>query len=137
MTLTEPDRIAHALQDARTIAVVGMTDNLAKAGGYVPEYLIGAGYTVIAIHPTKTDVQGCVTYPSLDDIPDDVTVELIDVFRPSNEMPAIARQALRLKPQTFWMQQGLRNDEARALLEAAGVRVIEDRCAMVEHRALH
>jgi predicted CoA-binding protein len=128
--------MADALRSARTIAVVGMTDNLRKAGGYVPEYLIEAGYTVIAIHPAKTDVQGCETYSSLDDVPEDTEIDLINVFRPSEEMPDIARQALRLRPATFWMQQDLCNAEARALLEGEDIVVIEDACVMVEHRRL-
>lgn len=128
--------IRRALTESQTIVVVGMTDDLRKAGGYVPEYLIGAGYDVIAVHPTKRDVQGRPTYPTLDAVPDACRPDLIDVFRPSAEMPALAAQARRLAPRYFWMQLGLRNAEARRLLEAQGINAIEDRCTMAEHAAL-
>lgn len=133
--MADTDPIGAALATTQCIAVVGMTDNLQKPGGYVAEYLIQAGFDVLAIHPTKTAVQGRPTYASLDAIPEGTRVDLIDVFRPAAEMPGIARQALRLRPHTFWMQLGLQNAEARALLEAEGITVIEDRCTMVEHRA--
>lgn len=135
--MNERDTIDHTLREAKTVAVVGMSDNTGKPAGYVPAYLIGAGYDVIAVNPTKDDIQGRPTYDSLDDIPADVTVDVVDVFRPAAEIPGIARQALRLKPKTFWMQQGLRSAEARTLLEAEGIAVVEDHCMLAEHKRRH
>ena len=96
-------------------------------------YLIKAGYDVIPVHPVRKNVWGLTTYASLADIPR--PVDLVDVFRAPQYCPDHAREALAMspRPKVFWMQLGIRSEEAVALLAEQGVIVVEDACLMVDH----
>ncbi|HTI27052.1 MAG TPA: CoA-binding protein [Kutzneria sp.] len=122
------------LSSARTIAVVGLSTQPWKAAHSVPASLKAAGYTVIPVHPTATEILGEKAYRSLLDIP--VHVDIVDVFRPADETPAIAEQAVQIKAGALWLQLGIANDQARSIAEAAGLTYIEDRCIAVERSML-
>ena len=126
--------IKDLLSSARTIAVVGLSTQPWKAAHSVPASLKAAGYTVIPVHPTATEILGEKAYRSLLDIP--VHVDIVDVFRPADETPAIAEQAVQIKAGALWLQLGIANDEARSIAEAAGLTYIEDRCIAVERSML-
>ena len=126
--------IKDLLSSARTIAVVGLSTQPWKAAHSVPASLKAAGYAVIPVHPTATEILGEKAYRSLLDIP--VHVDIVDVFRPADETPAIAEQAVQIKAGALWLQLGIANDQARSIAEAAGLTYIEDRCIAVERSML-
>lgn len=127
----------------KVIAVVGASKNPEKEANSVPDYLIGHGYTIIPVNPTADMVLGLKAYPSLADIPADLAkrVEVVEVFRPSEELPEVARQVAEMKkktgrPYVFWGQLGLENDEAKRILGEAKVDFVMDKCMRVEHAAM-
>lgn len=127
----------------KVIAVVGASKNPEKDAFTVPAYLQENGYTIIPVNPTTDSINGVKTYATLGGIPEDVAkrVEVVDVFRPSEELPQVARQVAEMKEKTgrpfvFWGQQGLENEEAKEILTGAGVDYVMDRCMRVEHRLM-
>lgn len=129
--------IRRHLAAAKTIAVVGMSDNPAKASRGVAGYLMRAGYRIIPVNPTLTHpVFGEQPYARLTDIPPDITIDIIDVFRRSVDIPAVAESALQRPAPLFWMQLGIANADAAKKLIAAGFDVIQDRCIKIDHAAL-
>lgn len=114
----------------RTVAVVGMSTNPDKAAHGVPRALQAAGFRIIPVHPSADEIAGEKAYPRLADIPE--PVDIVDVFRPADEAPGIARQAVDIGAKVLWLQLGLRSDEARAIAEDAGLDYVEDRCMAVE-----
>jgi predicted CoA-binding protein len=127
----------------RVIAVVGASKNPEKEANSVPAYLQEHGYTIIPVNPTTDLVNGQKSYPSLAEIPDELAkrVEVVDVFRPSEELPAVARQVVDMKKKTgrpfvFWGQLALENEEAKRILADAKVDYVMDKCMRVEHRIM-
>jgi uncharacterized protein len=125
----------------RVIAVVGASKNPEKDANTVPVYLQEHGYTIVPVNPTADVINGLKVYPSLADIPDDLAgkVEVVDVFRPSEEFPQVAKQVVEMKrrtgrPYVFWGQLGLENEEAKKILTDAEVEFVMDKCMRVEHR---
>jgi uncharacterized protein len=132
---------AEALARHKVMAVVGASKNPEKDAHTVPLYMKEHGYTVIPINPTAPEIVGEKAYPSLADLPLELaqSVELVDVFRPSEELPQVARQVLELKSRTgmpviFWAQLGLQSDEAASLLQEGGVPYVMDACMRVVHK---
>ena len=120
------------LEQASTIAVVGMSTDPAKPGNHVPAQLRDAGFRIIPVNPTADSVLDEKAYASLDDVSEDIDV--VEVFRPASEAPAIAKQAVAMGAKAVWLQQGLVSDEARDIVERAGLAYVEDRCMGVEQR---
>jgi uncharacterized protein len=127
----------------RVIAVVGASKNPEKEAYTVPAYLRDHGYTVIPVNPTTDSIDGTKTYPSLGDIPPELasTVEVVEVFRPSEELPEVARQVVAMKAKTgrpfvFWGQLHLENEEAKKVLTEAKVEYVMDKCMRIEHQML-
>ena len=117
------------LSEARTIAVVGASRDPSKAGGSVPEGLQARGFRVIPVNPYADTLFGERVYRTLLDIPE--TVDLVDVFRPSEDTPEIARQAAAVGARALWLQLDIRSDEARRIAEEAGMDYVEDECTAV------
>lgn len=130
------DELKALLEKVKTIAILGAKDKPGQAVNTVGQYLIDAGYTVIPVHPARTNVWGLPTFKTLADIPH--PVDLVDVFRAPQYCPDHANEVLSLPslPQCFWMQSGITSQEATELLKAKGVTVVQDTCTMVEHRRL-
>jgi hypothetical protein len=122
------------LRELRSIAVVGLSRDPSKPAHAIPARLQGAGFRIIPVNAQVDSLLGEKAYPSLRDIPE--PVEVVLVFRPSAEAPAIARDAVAIGAKALWLQTGLASDEARATAEAAGLLYVEDRCIGVE-RAVH
>ena len=127
----------------RVIAVVGASKNPEKEAFTVPDYLLKHGYTVIPVNPTTDSVNGLKAYPSLAEMPDEIArkVEVVDVFRPSEEFPEVARQVAVMRTRTgrpfvFWGQLGLENEEAKRILRDARIDYVMNRCMRVEHGRL-
>jgi len=121
------DRI---LAEARTIAVVGISDKPDRPSHAVARYLQERGYRIIPVNPAFKEVLGEKAYPSLSEVPG--RVDLVDVFRKSADVLPIAEEAVRSRARFFWMQEGVVNEEARERLEEAGIPVVMDRCVKKE-----
>jgi predicted CoA-binding protein len=131
------------MKNYRTIAVVGASKNPEKEANTVPAYLQEHGYTIIPVNPTADMVNGLKAYPSLADIPAELAknVEVVDVFRPSEEFPRVAKQVVEMKENTgrpfvFWGQLGLENEEAKKILADAKIDYVMDKCMRIEHKTL-
>jgi predicted CoA-binding protein len=129
----EAERIDRILETCRTVAVVGLSPQPERDSHRVARYLQEVGYRIIPVNPRAAEVLGERSYANLDEVPGEV--DLVDVFRRPEEIPGIADSALRKGVRAFWMQLGIRHPEAARRLREAGIDVVEDRCALVEHRA--
>jgi predicted CoA-binding protein len=118
------------LRDFRTIAVVGLSRDPAKAAHAIPARMQQAGFRVIPVNPNLESVLGEKAYEALKDVPE--PIEVVLVFRPSAEALAIARDAVAVGAKALWLQQGITSEEARSIAEAAGLLYVEDRCMGVE-----
>jgi uncharacterized protein len=123
--------IQRVLHNARTIAIVGLSANELRASNFVGFYLKRHGYRVIPVNPRETEILGEVTYPSLPDVPE--PVDIVNVFRAPDALPAIARDAVAIKAGALWCQFGVINEEGAQIAEEGGVPVIMDRCLKIEH----
>ncbi len=120
----------------KSVAIVGASRDPAKDSHKVSKYLKERGYRIIPINPAATEILGEKCYPSLSAAP---PADIVDVFRPSSEVMAIAREAVATKqkcgkPLVFWMQLGIENEQARILLEREGIFVVENKCMMKEKK---
>jgi uncharacterized protein len=132
--LTTDDDIRSFLSAAKSIAVLGLSPKPDRDSYKVAAYLQQSGYRILPVRPAQAEILGEKAYASLNDIPD--PVDIIDVFRSSDQVLPHAHEALRLKPKVFWMQEGIENQEAAALLTASGIHVVMDRCIKHEHARL-
>ena len=131
MTNTDPETI---VEEARTVAVVGLSDDPEKASHEVGEYLKEQGYHVIPVNPNEEEVLGERAYDTVEEIPEEVDV--VDVFLPPDKTPEIAEDAVRAGAKTLWLQEGITNEEARQIAEEGGLGYIEDRCMKKTHQSL-
>ena len=125
------------LAETRTIAVVGASQNPARPSHEIYSYLLSTGeYQVYPVNPTITEIDGAQVYPQLADLP--VVPDMVDVFRRRDDLPAVLAETLALKqrPKTLWLQQGLWHEQVGRDAEAAGMQVVMDRCLMVDHARL-
>jgi predicted CoA-binding protein len=124
------DRIGKILDEAKTVAVVGISDKPDRPSHAVAKYLQERGYKVIPVNPMLTQVLGEKAFRSLSEIPG--KVDLVDVFRKSEDVPQVAEEAVRAGARFFWMQEGVVSDRAREILDAAGIPWVMDRCVKKE-----
>ena len=120
---------AEVLASARTIAVVGASRDPRKAGGSVPEGLQRRGFRIIPINPFADVLFGERVYRSLAEVPE--KIDLVDVFRPADDAPEIARQAVAIGAKALWLQEDIRSEEARRIAEEGGLDYVEDECTAV------
>ena len=137
--ITSSDEIGNLLNETRTIAVLGIKTE-AQAGQpafYVPRYLQNAGFEIIPVpvyYPQVTRILGQHVYRRLVDIP--IDIDLVNVFRLSQDVPPHVEDILAKMPKAVWLQSGIRNDAVAETLAKAGIKVVQDRCLMVNHRGL-
>lgn len=129
------------IEDSRTIAVVGASNNPVRPSLFVATYFNSRGKRIIPVNPMLVGqaLFGVPFVASLSDIPGDEAVDMVDIFRKSEDVPAIVDEALaHLMPglRTIWMQYGVRHEEAAAKARAAGLEVVQDRCPKVDHMRL-
>ncbi len=117
---------------ARTIAVVGLSDNPSKPSHYVSAYMQRHGYKILPVNPSVETVLGEKSYASLTELP--LKPDVVNVFRVASMIPAIVDEMLMLGLRDLWVQAGIVNAEAAERAEAGGMHVVMDRCIMVEHR---
>ena len=131
--MNDPEKIRSALESARTIAVVGCSPNPDRPSNAVARYLMEQGYRVIPVNPGHSRILGEACYRSLREIPAEVDLDIVDVFRRSDQVAPVAEQAVARGARFFFMQQGVVDPASARLLEAAGIPVAMDRCILVEH----
>jgi predicted CoA-binding protein len=137
------DNAKEILAQYRTVAVVGISRDSSKDSYRVGEYLKNHGFHIIPINPFADEILGEKCYKSLSDMPPEIqkTIEIVDIFRPSEDVQTIVDQALQLrklygKPHVIWMQLGIVNEQAAEKARNAGLTVVMNRCMMQEHRHL-
>ena len=123
-----------ALQAARVIAVVGLSNDRSRPAYSVARYLQAAGYRIIPVNPNETEVLGERAYPDLPSVPEQV--DIVDLFRRSSAVAAHVDEAIRTGAGLIWYQLGVYDDVAAERARAAGIGVVEGRCLAVEHRRL-
>jgi predicted CoA-binding protein len=128
-----PGERKRILDSTRSIAVVGASSNPARASNFVLTYLKSSvcDFDLYPINPGEHEILGLSVYPSLADLP--VTPDLVSVFRRAEDCPAVAREAIEAGARTLWLQLGIWSEEAARIATAAGLNVVMDRCAKIEH----
>ena len=127
----DPLTIQRLLNTAKTIAIVGLSNNPLRASYFVGYYLKRHGYRVIPVNPRESEILGETSYDSLSEVTDHV--DIVNVFRAPDALPGIAREAVEIGADAVWTQFGVINDEGAQIAEDGGVTVIMDRCLKVEH----
>lgn len=128
--------MAALLAGARSVAVVGLSPNPGRPSHSVARYLQRAGYRIIPINPHATDVLGERSYPTLTHAAALHAIDIVDVFRRSEYVLDLVREAIPLAPRLIWLQEGVRDEAAAALSQAAGIPFVMDRCLAVVHQRL-
>ena len=118
----------------RTVAVIGMSKHSSKAAHYVPKYLIDNGYDVTPVNPTAEKILNISCYDSVSEI--EGPVDIIDVFRPSEQISSIIGDCIEKKPKVIWLQEGIHDFESEELARKAGILVVFNRCMLAEHKRL-
>jgi uncharacterized protein len=135
MTVSD-EELRDVLGHARTIAVVGLSDKPDRDSNEVARYLQSQGYRIVPVNPMLPEVLGEKAYPSLTAIPPELRVDIVDVFRRSDQVPPVVDEAIARGDKVVWMQLGVEHAEAAAKARAAGLTVFENLCIMVQHRRL-
>lgn len=137
------EELRKILSRYRTVAVVGLSRDPSKDSYLVAEHLKNKGFKVIPVNPFAEEILGEKCYKSLSEMPEEVqkTIEIVDIFRPAEEVLPIVQEAIKFKekfgkPYVIWMQLGIANEEAAKTAEEAGLAVVMDKCMMQEHRRL-
>jgi hypothetical protein len=133
VTSVQSDPIAEILQRAKTIAVVGLSDNPLRPSHGVSAYLQAQGYRIIPVNPQIQEALGEKSYPSLLDVPE--RIDIVDIFRRPEFVEEVVDQAIQLKVPAVWMQEEVIHEKAAEKARQAGIFVVMDRCILLEHRA--
>jgi predicted CoA-binding protein len=132
MDLANVESIQRILKECRTIAVVGLSSNSSRPSYGVASYMKQQGYRVIPVNPHEVNVLGEQAYPSLGAVPD--KIDLVDVFRRSEDAGAVVDEAIRIGAKAVWLQEGVIDQAAAERAQQAGLLVVMDRCWLKEHR---
>jgi predicted CoA-binding protein len=130
------ERIKEILEKSKIIAVVGASRTEGKPAHFVPAYLKSKGYKIIPINPLADEILGEKAYKSLLDIPPDIKIDVVDVFRPSEEVTKVVEEAIKRGVKIVWLQLGIYNKEAVELAKKNNIEIIWDRCMMETHKRL-
>lgn len=134
MNNASQEEIFKILKECNTVAVIGMSKNPEKDAYMIPAYLKKKGYKVIPVNPTAEEILGEKSYKRLADVPD--PVDIVNLFRPSEDVPNYVNDVLWKKPKVFWEQLGIHNEASEEKIAASGIKVVYDRCMQVELRRL-
>jgi len=118
----------------KNVAVIGISKNQEKAAHYVPKYLAENGYNIIPINPSADEILNKKCYSSINDV--DESIDIVDVFRPSDQVLPFVKDAIKKKPKVIWLQEGIHNTEAEELARKEGIKVVFNRCMLAEHQRL-
>lgn len=128
------DEAAEILKKSKFVAIVGLSSNPERPSNIVGKYLKEQGYKIIPVNPGEKTILGETSYPDLASIP--VKVDVVDVFRKSEDIPPIARDAIKIGAKAIWMQEGITNEAAAAEASQAGLKVVMNKCMRKEHMKL-
>ena len=131
---TESTDMAHILEHCRTVAVVGLSPKPDRDSYAVGRYMQSQGWRIVPINPNASSILGETAYPSLLEAARHHRIELVNVFRNSVDVPPVVDEAIAIGSQAVWLQKGVVHDAAAQKARDAGLRVVQDRCLMVEHR---
>jgi predicted CoA-binding protein len=136
--MTPEETVGHILTDCRTIAVVGLSPKPHRASFDVARYMQAHGYRIIPVNPNAgvTHILGQTVYATLLDASKFEKIDLVNCFRNSDDIPPLVDEAIAIGAKAVWMQLGIVHDAAAARAQAAGLRVVQDRCLKIDHRAL-
>ena len=118
----------------KKVAVVGMSKHQDKAAHFVPKYLSEQGFDIIPINPNATEILGKKSYQDLSSL--EHHIDIVDIFRPSEDVLTFIQDAIKKKPKVIWLQEGIHNSEAEELASSNGIMVIFNRCMLAEHQRL-
>jgi len=118
----------------KKIAVIGMSRHSIKAAHFVPKYLSEQGFDITPINPTANDILGNKCYPDISSVQH--SIDIVDIFRPSEQVLSVIPDAIKKKPKVIWLQEGIHNAEAEKLAMKEGIIVIFNRCMLAEHKRL-
>ena len=130
------EEIKNILRDAKTVAVVGISPKEDRPSYRVAAYLKSRGYRMIPVRPNGEEILGEKVYHNLLEIPKEIRIDVVDIFRKSEDTPPVVEEAIRRGAAVIWMQEGILHQEAGEKAEKAGLKVVMDRCMMKEHRRL-
>ena len=129
------DQEIHDILSLKKVAVIGMSKHSSKAAHYVPRYLSENGFEITPINPTTNKILGKKCYSSILDVDD--SIDIVDIFRPSDEVLPFVKDAIKKKPKVIWLQEGIHNSEAEELARKEGIIVVFNRCMLAEHQRLN
>ena len=132
----ENEEIKEILRSSKTVAVVGISPKEDRPSYGVASYLKSKGYRVIPVRPDGDEILGEKIYRSLTEIPREIEIDVVDIFRKSEDVPPVVEEAIHRRANVVWMQEGVINQEARAKAEKAGLKVVMDRCMKKDHQRL-
>ncbi|MTI85945.1 MAG: CoA-binding protein [Firmicutes bacterium] len=132
--LPDDKMIIKLFEQARSIAVVGLSNKPERDSFRVSQYMQKKGYRIIPVNPRVNKVLGEQSYSDLLSVPD--TIDIVNIFRRSEHVPSIVAEAIKINPMAIWLQLGIINEEAAKTAELNGITVVMDKCIMVEHRRL-
>ena len=133
---TEAERVAWILNRCKTIAVVGLSSKPHRASFGVAQYMQAQGFRIIPINPLVTEVLGEKAYASLSEAARHERIDLVDVFRNSEDVPPVAEEAVAIGAAALWLQLGIRHEQALIQAQTAGLVAVQDRCLKIDHRVL-
>jgi uncharacterized protein len=136
--MQQNDDIQHILQHHRTVAVVGLSPKPHRDSYEVAEYMQRQGWRIIPVNPAAqvTQILGEKVYPTLMDAARVEKIDLVDVFRRSEDVPPVAQEAIAIGAKALWLQLGIEHPASAAQARAAGLRVVQNKCLLVEHRRM-
>ena len=118
----------------KKIAVIGMSRHPAKAAHFVPKYLSEQGFDITPVNPTANEILGKKCYPDISSVQD--PIDIVDIFRPSEQVLPVVQNAIKKKPKVIWLQEGIHNEEDDNLAREHGIDVVFNRCMLAEHQRL-
>ena len=118
----------------KKVVVIGMSKHSSKAAHFVPKFLLDNGYDITPVNPTAEEILGKKCYDSISEI--DEEIEIVDIFRPSDQVLPFVQEAIKKKPKVIWLQEGIHNSEAEELARQDGIKVVYNRCMLAEHKRL-
>lgn len=130
---TPKKEIVNLLKSAKTIAVVGLSSNPEKDSYHVAEYLLKQGYDVIPVNPNQEEILGRKSYPSLMAIPEDIKIDIVDIFRKPEDVPPVVDEAIKRGTRAVWMQEGIVNNVSGKKAKEKGLIVVMGKCIMKTH----
>ncbi len=118
----------------KNVAVIGMSRHPEKAAHFVPKYLSEQGFNILPVNPMSSEILNKKCYSSVTEVNE--PIDIVDVFRPSDQVLPVVKEAIKMKPKVIWLQEGIHNQEAEELARKEGIKVVFNRCMLAEHQRL-